>query len=844
MTALVKRSRIAIAIAAALSLLLLRAGPASAAIAPANDDFDHATVVTTTPFSVTEDTTAATTAPDDPATCGPTTNSVWFAFTAPVTETVVVNTGGNSSYFAGVGVFTGSRGALSEVVCGSGGPFSPPVWLAMAGVTYHIMVAAFGSGGTLGLSLTVAPRPANDDVNHATAITSLPYSASLDTTGATSTADDPSSCGGTKNSVWYSFKAPVNETVFVNTNGGANGVASAYTGARGSLNQVACGDNFNPAEWVAKAGVTYRIMIVTSGSFFGPVDLVVTAALPPTNDDFNHSTAVGALPFTTSEATSGATAAPDDPTSCGSSKNSVWFAFTPSVTETFLADARTSNYTAGISVYTGSRGSLNQVVCAGGFPPAAPTAKWAGTAGVTYRIMVADASNFGVSMNDQLTLTVTGKLPPANDDFDHATVVPSLPFTDTIDASGATSAADDPTSCLGGTDSSVWYDVTASIDELIVADSNASIGVFAGSRGSLQQVACGSFFQAASWHAVAGVKYHVMLANTPFFGPAGLFTLHLQGVLPPANDDITHATVITRLPFTDNIDTTAATSAPGDPSCVASSSSTVWYRFTAPATGIVALDGNGSNYPATVSAYTGTPGSLTQVACGLPSTNLFGVQKGTTYYFMVGSAFGIGGALQFHVTVRPDVPANGPCTTFLTGKIVNSVSVGSGVTCIGNASVGGGITVSPGGQLLMIHATVNGSVTSDGAEALAICDSTIGGQVMVRKSTGLVLIGDGGDGTGPCKGNKIGGTILVGGSVTDGNTSGVEVGGNTVSASVTVSGNTPDPATVLSPEDAGIEIEANHIGAGLSCNQNGVMPVNDGLVNTVTGIRAGQCAGL
>jgi len=306
-----------------------------------------------------------------------------------------------------------------------------------------------------------------------------------------------------------------------------------------------------------------------------------------------------------------------------------------------------------------------------------------------------------------------------------------------------------------------------------------------------------------------------------------------------------HATVITKLPFTDNLDTTAATAAPNDPSCVASPSNTVWYKFTAPATGIIALDSNGSNYSASVSAYTGTPGSLTQVACGFPSTNLIGVQKGTTYYFMVNSAFGGGGgALQFHVTVRPDVPANGPCTTFLTGKIINSVTVQSGVTCIGNASVGGGITVSPGGQLLMINATVNGSVTSDGAGALAICNSTIGGQVMVRKSTGLVLIGDGGDGTGPCRGNKIGGTLLVGGSVADGNTSGVEVGGNTVSASVTVSGNAPNPATVLSPEDASIEVEANHIGAGLSCNQNGVAPTNDGLVNTVTGIRGGQCAGL
>jgi hypothetical protein len=49
---------------------------------------------------------------------------------------------------------------------------------------------------------------------------------------------------------------------------------------------------------------------------------------------------------------------------------------------------------------------------------------------------------------------------------------------------------------------------------------------------------------------------------------------------------------------------------------------------------------------------------------------------------------------------------------------------------------------------------------------------------------------------------------------------------------------------VLSPEDASIEIEANRVGAGLSGSQNATAPTNDGLANTVTGIRSGQRAGL
>jgi hypothetical protein len=38
--------------------------------------------------------------------------------------------------------------------------------------------------------------------------------------------------------------------------------------------------------------------------------------------------------------------------------------------------------------------------------------------------------------------------PPANDDFDNATVVPGLPFTDQLNTTEATTAADDP-DCFG-----------------------------------------------------------------------------------------------------------------------------------------------------------------------------------------------------------------------------------------------------------------------------------------------------------------------------------------------------------------------------------------------------------
>lgn len=115
--------------------------------------------------------------------------------------------------------------------------------------------------------------------------------------------------------------------------------------------------------------------------------------------------------------------------------------------------------------------------------------------------------------------------------------------------------------------------------------------------------------------------------------------------VPPPNDDISGARVIPTVPFTDTVDTREATVAPDDPEC-AGRSATVWYAFT-PTTDMV-LEANtfGSNYDTTVSVYTGSPGSLNQIACNddagsLQSQVIFNATAGVTYYFMVG-AFGTG----------------------------------------------------------------------------------------------------------------------------------------------------------------------------------------------------------
>ena len=110
---------------------------------PPNDDFNNATVVPSIPFSVTQDVSAATVAPDDPF-CFGRSQTVWFAFTPGVNIRLEANTFG-SNYDTTLSVYTGTRGALTQIACNddSNNTVQSRVRFdAVAGTTYYFMVSS------------------------------------------------------------------------------------------------------------------------------------------------------------------------------------------------------------------------------------------------------------------------------------------------------------------------------------------------------------------------------------------------------------------------------------------------------------------------------------------------------------------------------------------------------------------------------------------------------------------------------------------------------------------------------------------------------------------------------
>ena len=128
-----------------------------------NDDFNFATAITTTPYSITESTTAATTSTDDPVPpCGTGQGhkSVWWRFTPNSKGTLDANTIG-SDYNTLLAVWTGTRGALVNAGCNddvsaSDNTSALSAMPVTAGKTYYIEVIQSGdldTGGSLHLSV-------------------------------------------------------------------------------------------------------------------------------------------------------------------------------------------------------------------------------------------------------------------------------------------------------------------------------------------------------------------------------------------------------------------------------------------------------------------------------------------------------------------------------------------------------------------------------------------------------------------------------------------------------------------------------------------------------------------
>lgn len=374
------------------------------------------------------------------------------------------------------------------------------------------------------------------------------------------------------------------------------------------------------------------------------------AAAAPTNDDFVAATAL------TSTASGSVTGSNLDAThEVGEPADtrfaSVWWSWTAPASGTYLFDTCGTTFESALVLYTGtSVADLSM------------TSTWAGdcwyegwyyendqvtltaTAGTTYYVQVGNSTG---AMGD-ITLRWWPAVTPSNDDVSNATTITG----GTGDTSGttrfATAGADD---LVLGSTQSVWFTWTPPATGVYVVDTCGSsydtrIAAYTGTPGTETWTSVATnddtcLLQSAITIDVTEVTTYFIAVGGYSDGDFGDFLLHWRAQAAPANDNFADATIIGSASGTATADATFATVETDEP-VVSTSDASVWWRWTAPTTGLVVFDTCDSNFDAVfLTAYTGTSvTALTEVAgnsfgCFDQAMVQFLATSGTEYYIAV-----------------------------------------------------------------------------------------------------------------------------------------------------------------------------------------------------------------
>ena len=268
--------------------------------------------------------------------------------------------------------------------------------------------------------------------------------------------------------------------------------------------------------------------------------LVVPAtasAAPPANDDFANATLVdpSALPFSDSVTIDEATLEPGEPSGCYSAGKSVWYSITPTSNGVIRGDVGNSSFIDRfLYVYRqdgAGLGGLTTIGCASPLYNGQSAVTFNVEAGRTYLMQ---AGGFYPWSTGTLSLSVQSIPPPQNDDFANATQIGSLPFSDSVDTSGAGVESSEPTpSCgYGQSAGTVWYAFTPSRSGSYSASAPYSgfysqVAVYSGSQlGNLTEIGCRGFGQLLTFHADAGTTYYLQVGG--LFGAGGTVSFNLD----------------------------------------------------------------------------------------------------------------------------------------------------------------------------------------------------------------------------------------------------------------------------------------------------------------------------
>jgi hypothetical protein len=199
---------------------------------------------------------------------------------------------------------------------------------------------------------------------------------------------------------------------------------------------------------------------------------------------------------------------------------------------------------------------------------------------------------------------------------------------------------------------------------------------------------------------------------------ASLWLASAQGAVPPANDNFADAFTLSGSSISasgTNVNATRETGEPnhgGDPG-----GKSVWWKWTAPSSGDVVIDTNGSSFDTLLGVYTGSDvGSLVLIAGddnggpNLTSRVAFSATAGVVYRIAVDGTGGASGNIQLNLVLAQPPPPGGATIAswnFDTTPYPNPLSASPGIGAIDFSGWGGAVTNFNGvtGQALALQGT-------------------------------------------------------------------------------------------------------------------------------------------
>jgi hypothetical protein len=472
-------------------------------IAPSNDSFSAAVLITEFPATESGTTLGATTEPWEP---GSAVASVWYRWTAPSNITATVEIA--PSYGGELRVYSGT--ALSNLVLVGGEVAS---WIvafpAEAGRDYYISLDDYyGNPGNFTLTLRAARSPANDNFDEAAVLNGLPVSVDGSNREASLESGEPSHF---EESVWYRWVAPSNSHYVLSIEGGypysysyRSFLVTPYTGT--SLSNLARASTATPApeanfatRFFGSAGTEYYLAVSGYAGSGDSFRLRIRPALPPPNDNFADRIAVSGLTVTTNGSTVDASVESSEPLGDSLADKTVWWSWTAPESRKTVVSLGNVSATFQVRVFSGTTLSSLSLL-GGGYGSSSLDAQ----AGQTYAIQVEGRSQ------GTFTLNIAPVLQPPNDHFTNAFTLSGISASTTGLGLGATLEPGEP-SDLYSDDGSVWWNWTAPANGRVSLFSDQPVVVYSGNSVSslTNESGSGRFRSRVTFIARAGVTYRI-----------------------------------------------------------------------------------------------------------------------------------------------------------------------------------------------------------------------------------------------------------------------------------------------------------------------------------------------